>query len=141
MEKREYENDTKAKHAILCGLSKDVFVKIMHCISSKQVWDKLNNIYHGNDKVKQAKIQTLRAEFEGMKMSDEERVVDYFLRVDETVNAIRGLGEDIEDKDVVKKVFRSLPFEYDSNLSTIEELKDLNTLTMDDIHGDSLLMK
>ncbi|XP_059067426.1 uncharacterized protein LOC131858256 [Cryptomeria japonica] len=133
--KKEYENDTKAKHAILCGLSKDVFVKIMHCRSSKQVWDKLKNSYHGNDKVKQAKIQTLRAKFEGMKMSDEERVADYFLRVDEIVNAIRGLEEDIEDKDVAKKVLRSLPSRYDSKLSAIKELKDLNTLTVDDLHG------
>lgn len=28
--KREYENDANAKHGILCGLSKDVVVKIMH---------------------------------------------------------------------------------------------------------------
>lgn len=29
------------------------------------------------------------------------------------VNAIRGLGETIDDKDVVKKVMRSLPTKYD----------------------------
>ncbi|XP_059065205.1 spindle pole body component 110-like [Cryptomeria japonica] len=133
--KREYENDAKDKHVILCGLSKEVFVKIRHCGSSKEVWDKLNNIYYGNDKVKQANILTLREKFEGMKMTNEEKVADYFLRVDETVNAIRGLGETIDDKDVIEKVMRSLPTKYDSKLSVIEELKDLNTLTMDELHG------
>lgn len=68
-------------------------------------------------------------------MSDEEKVTEYFLKVDETINAIKGLGETINDKDVVKKVMRSLPTKYDSKLSAIEELKDLNTLTMDDLHG------
>lgn len=43
----------------------------MHCSSTKEVWDKLNNIYYGNDKVNKAKIQTLRAKFDGMKITDE----------------------------------------------------------------------
>ncbi|XP_059064161.1 uncharacterized protein LOC131856399 [Cryptomeria japonica] len=70
-----------------------------------------------------------------MKMHDEEKVADYFVRVDESINAIRGLVEDIEDKDIVQKVMRSLPSKYDSKLSAIEELKELNTLTMNDLHG------
>ena len=62
-EKRKYETDMKAKFAILNSLSKDVFVKVMHCSSSKEVWDKLKNTYHGNDRVKEAKIQHLKSRF------------------------------------------------------------------------------
>ena len=51
-EKMKYEIDMKAKFAILNNLSKDVFVKVMHCSSSKEVWEKLKNTYHGNDRVK-----------------------------------------------------------------------------------------
>ena len=58
--KKDYEMDMKAKFAIFNNLSKDVFPKVMHCKSSKEVWDKLRNTYHGNDRVKEAKIQNLK---------------------------------------------------------------------------------
>ena len=45
-------------NAILSGLAKIVFVKVMHCETVKEIWDKLNNIYEGDDKVKGAKLQT-----------------------------------------------------------------------------------
>jgi hypothetical protein len=34
-EKKEYEINARAKHAILCGITKDLFVKVMHCKSAK----------------------------------------------------------------------------------------------------------
>ena len=103
-EKRKYEIDMKAKFSILNSLSKDVFVKVMHCSSSKEVWDKLKNTYHGNDRVKEAKIQHLKSRLEDLKMGNDEKVEDYLLKIDEIVNGLRGLGEIINDIDVVKKV-------------------------------------
>jgi len=47
--------------------------------------------------VNKAKLQTHRRDFDSLKMGDEENVASYFLRVDEIVNAIRGLGEEIEE--------------------------------------------
>ncbi|GLJ06574.1 hypothetical protein SUGI_0042290 [Cryptomeria japonica] len=59
--KREYENNSKAKNVILSGLSDNEFVKFMHFSSAKETWDKLHKIFEGNAKVKEAKLQTLRA--------------------------------------------------------------------------------
>ena len=73
-EKKKYEMDMKSKFSILNSLSKDVFVKVMHCRYSKEVWDKLKNTYHGNDRVKEAKIQHLKERFEDLKMGDDEKV-------------------------------------------------------------------
>jgi hypothetical protein len=56
--KRAYENNSKAMNSILSGLNETVFVKVMHCESTKQIWDNLNNIYEGDDKVNGAKLQT-----------------------------------------------------------------------------------
>lgn len=66
----------------------------------------MNKIYYGNDRVKHDKIQTFRSKFEGMKMNEEEKIVDYYLRFDEIVSGIFGLGEEVEDKDMVKKDFK-----------------------------------
>jgi hypothetical protein len=68
-------------------------------------------------------------------MKDEENVAAYLLCVDEIVNTIRGLGEKVEEPMIVQKVLRSLPLRFDAKVSTIEEMKDLDSLTMDELHG------
>jgi hypothetical protein len=39
-------------------------------------------------------------------MNEKEDIATYFLRVDEVVNAIKGLGEDLDESLVVQKVLR-----------------------------------
>ena len=75
------------------GLVDSVYVKVMHCDSVKEIWDKIKNIYDGDVKVKGAKLQTYIGQFEKLKMKEYEDIAPYFLLVDETVNAIKGLGE------------------------------------------------
>jgi hypothetical protein len=77
----------------LNGLGESIFTKFAHCKSAKYIWDKHQNIYEGDSKVKETKLQTYRGQFEQLKMKEHENIVAYFLRVDETVNAIMGLRE------------------------------------------------
>ena len=68
-------------------------------------------------------------------MKEEENIAAYFLQVDEIVNIIRGLGERIEESVIVQKILRSLPMRFDSKISSIEERSDLDTITVDKLHG------
>ena len=86
--KKIYEDKSKAMNTILSGLAETVFVKVMHCETAKEIWDRLKNIYEGDDKFKGAKLQTYRGQFENLKMKEEENIETYFLRVDEIVNII-----------------------------------------------------
>ena len=54
-------------------------------------------------------------------MKEEENIGEYLLRVDEVVNAIRGLGGKLKEREVVDKVLRTFPMKYDSKVSTLEE--------------------
>jgi hypothetical protein len=49
-------------------LQKPMFFKVMHCDSTKVMWDKMISSYEGNEKVKDAKILTHRLKFEQLKM-------------------------------------------------------------------------
>jgi hypothetical protein len=91
------ENNSKATNALLNGLSDTVFTKVSHCKSAKEIWDKLLNIYEGDTKVKATKLQTYRGQFEQLKMKEDEDITTYFLRVDETVNAIIGLEKKLKN--------------------------------------------
>jgi hypothetical protein len=128
-DKMEFSFNAKVMNAILNGLSEEEFVKVMHYESAKEMWDKLISSYEGNEKVRDAKLETHRLKFEQLRMSEEETVSKYFLRVEELVNTMKGLGEKINDTFLVQKILRSLPDRFNSKVSAVEELDDLK---MDD---------
>jgi hypothetical protein len=63
----------------LNGLSDTIFTKVSHCKYAKEIWDKLRNIYEGDSKVKEAKLQTYRGQLEQLKMKEDEDIATYFL--------------------------------------------------------------
>jgi hypothetical protein len=135
MEKKLMSCNSKSRHVILGALAPKIARKVMGYNTAKEVWDKLKSIYEGDPKVKQVNLQRHREEFENLKMNENEDIATYFLRVDEVVNAIRGLGEDLDESLVVQKVLRSLLLKYDAKVSAIEETRDLTKMKMDELHG------
>jgi hypothetical protein len=71
------QNNSKAKNALLNGLSEMVFTKVAHCKFAKDIWDKLQNNYEENSKVKAPKLQTYRGQFEQLKMKEDENIEEY----------------------------------------------------------------
>jgi hypothetical protein len=134
-DKLEFSFNAKAMNAILSGLAEEEFVKVMHLGTAKEMWDKLISNYEGNEKLKDDKLQTYRVQFEQLKMKEDETVGKYFLRVEELVNAMKALGEKIEEPSLVQKILRSLPDRFNPKVSTIEELNDLKTLEFDQLLG------
>jgi hypothetical protein len=45
------------------------------------------------------------------------------------------LGEKIKESVIVQKVLRSLSMIFDPRISTLEEILDLNSISMDELHG------
>ena len=68
----------------------------------------LVQIYEGDSQVKCAKLQTLKIEYETLKMHSEESIASYFLCIDEVVNCMKNLGEEIKEVTLVEKSLRSL---------------------------------
>jgi hypothetical protein len=68
-------------------------------------------------------------------MKEDEDIIAYFLRVDEIMNAIIGLGEEIEESVIVQKVLRSLSMRFNPKISVLEERSDINSISMDELHG------
>jgi hypothetical protein len=134
-DKLEFTFNAKEINAILSGLVEAEFVKVMHIESAKAMWDKLISSYEGNEKVKDAKLQTYRLKFEQLKMNEDETISNYFLRVEEIVNAMNCLGEKIEYAFLVQKILRYLLDRFNPKVSAIEELNDLKTMSIDQILG------
>jgi hypothetical protein len=76
--KKLYNDNSRVVNVVMSGLENPIFVKVMHCKSTKDIWDKLKIIYERYGKVKQAKLKTYRGQFESLKMKEEENIVEYF---------------------------------------------------------------
>jgi hypothetical protein len=107
----------------------------MHLQTAKEMWDKRISSYEGNEKVKDAKLQTFRLKLKQLNMNEDETVSKYLLRVEELVNVMKGLGEKFEESILVQNILRSLLDKFNSKVSAIEELNDLKNMSIDQLIG------
>jgi hypothetical protein len=68
-------------------------------------------------------------------MKEDETVGKYFMRVEELVNAMKALGEKIEEPSLVQEILRSPLDRFNPKVSDIEELNDIKSLAFDKLLG------
>lgn len=62
----------------------------------KEVWDAIKARHVGADRVKEARLQTLMAEFDRLKMKDAEKIDDFVGKLSEISSKSVALGEEIK---------------------------------------------
>jgi gag-polypeptide of LTR copia-type/Zinc knuckle len=80
-------------------------------------------------------LQRLRREFETLQMEIDDKVLPFLTKVQGVVNQMKIYGEQVTDQTVVCKVLRSLTAKFDHVVAAIEESKDLNTYTFNELMG------
>lgn len=127
------KRDKKALFLLYQCIDESTFEKVSSAITSKEAWEILRNSHRGIDKMVQVRLQVLRVEFESLNMNENESVSDYFTRTLSIVNQIRRYGENLDDVLVIEKVLRSLSSKSEHVVVAIEESKDLNIMTVDQL--------
>ena len=123
----------KALFAIHLSVSEVIFSRIMACTTAKEAWDKLKEEFQGSARTRQMQVLNLRREFETLRMKDTELVKEFTDRLLKVVNQIRVLGEDLPDKRVVEKVLVSLPEKFEAKISSLEEVRDLDQISVSEL--------
>nr|GEY18179.1 retrovirus-related Pol polyprotein from transposon TNT 1-94 [Tanacetum cinerariifolium] len=95
--------------------------------------------YQGNTRVKKAQLQRLRKEFETLEMKEDEGVTEYFGRVMIIANDMRNFGEEMTEVKVVEKILRSLTEKFNYVVCSIEESKDTDAMTVDELQSSLLV--
>ena len=129
------KKDKKAIFLIYQALDEDGFEKISSAISAKEAWDKLQISYKGAEQMKKIYPQTLRDELETLHMKASETISEYFTRVLTITNQLKRNGEKQDDVKIMEKILRSLDPKFEYIVTTIEETKDLNEKTIEQLMG------
>ncbi|XP_047309761.1 uncharacterized protein LOC124913204 [Impatiens glandulifera] len=103
--------------------------------TAKEVWDCLKTWFVGADRVKNARLQTLKSEFDRMHMNDSESLDQYAGRLTSISVRYSSLGETLNDIAIVKKLFDTVPEKFISVVAGIEQFYNLETLTFEEAVG------
>ena len=131
----ERRRDHLALFVIIGAVPESVQLQIDIKDSAKKVWEKLKIMYLGVDRVKRARLQTLRRQFEQMAMGDNEPVIDFTAKLTKIANDIRVTGEDLSEKEVIRKFLRVTPEKFDPVTTSLDQSTNFDELTLEEVIG------
>lgn len=77
--------------------------------TTKDVWESMKARNLGDDRVREARLQTLMVEFDKLKMKDGDSIDSFVGKLSEITSKAAALGEIIDETKTVKKFLKSLP--------------------------------
>lgn len=104
--------------------------------TAKKVWEAIKTRHVGAERVKEARLQTLMANFDRLTMKDNETIDEFAGKLSEISSKSAALGEEISEPKLVKKFLKSLPRKkYIHIVAALEQVLDLKTTGFEDIIG------
>nr|XP_017228118.1 PREDICTED: uncharacterized protein LOC108203631 [Daucus carota subsp. sativus] len=131
----EDKADKRAMAMIYQSISEELLLTLAERTTAKDMWEAIKTASLGADRVKKAKAQTLKAEFESLTMKDSEQLDDFCLKLNGLVARIRALGESIGEAYVVKKILRAVPTKFLQIASALEQFGNLETMSIEEVIG------
>ncbi|GJS68163.1 retrovirus-related pol polyprotein from transposon TNT 1-94 [Tanacetum coccineum] len=106
------------------------------CNTAKDIWKTLLITHQGNNQVKDNKIDLLVQKYEQFVISEDESIDSAFARFNTIITSLKALDEDYSSKNYVRKFLRALHPKWRAKVTTIEESKDLTSLSLDELIGN-----
>nr|GEV88999.1 zf-CCHC domain-containing protein/UBN2 domain-containing protein [Tanacetum cinerariifolium] len=118
------------------ALPKKEYERIFMCKTAKDIWKSLLITHQGNSQVNDNKIDLLIQQYEQFTILEEESIDSGFARFNTIITSLKALDEGFSSKNYVRKFFRALHPKWRAKVTTIEESKDLSSLTLDELIGN-----
>jgi hypothetical protein len=127
--------DTKAKAHLLQCLPDDLLMQVATKKTGKEVWELLKARFVGEERVKEARLQTLKSEFDALRMKEEESIDSYAGKLTSMSVRYANLGGSLDDAALVKKMFDTVPDRYINVVARIERFFDLKKISFNEAVG------
>ncbi|GKB70118.1 retrovirus-related pol polyprotein from transposon TNT 1-94 [Tanacetum coccineum] len=92
--------------------------------------------HQGNNQVKDNKIDLLVQQYEQFVISEYKSINSAFARFNTIITSLKALDEGYSSKNYVRKFLRALHPKWRAKVTAIEELKDLASLSLDELVGN-----
>jgi hypothetical protein len=103
--------------------------------TATEAWEPIRQVCVGTDRVKEAKVERLRRVFGDITFKAGETVEDFTLRLNIVVSQLRVLGDDISNKELIKKMLHIVPQKLKQVAISMETLLDLDSLSIEEAVG------
>ncbi|GJS15752.1 hypothetical protein Tco_0410224 [Tanacetum coccineum] len=90
-------------------------------------------ITNGNNQVKDNKVDLLVQQYEQFVISEDESIDSAFARFNTIITSLKALDEGYSSKNNVRKFLKALHPKWRAKVTTIEESKDLTSLSLDEL--------
>lgn len=120
--------DAKALGLILSAVSDEIFPRITNRETAKATWNTLKQKYRRDSQVRAMKLQSIRWDFEYVRMKSDESLSAYLTRLFGLLNQIKMYAEELSNNRIVKKLLISPTYMYNNIVFVIEETKNLSEI-------------
>ncbi|GJS47227.1 retrovirus-related pol polyprotein from transposon TNT 1-94 [Tanacetum coccineum] len=134
--KKKLAKNNEAKMVIYNALPRKEYERIFMCNTAKEIWKTLLITHQGNNQVKDNKIDLLVQQYEQFVISEDETIDSAFARFNTIITSLKALDEGYSSKNYVRKFLRALHPKWRAKVTTIEESKDLTSLSLDELIGN-----
>ncbi|GJR07948.1 zinc finger, CCHC-type containing protein [Tanacetum coccineum] len=117
------------------ALPEEQLLQITKHKTAKAIWDALKTRHIGEQRVQQARLQTLKSDFEMLHMKEDETIDTFTGKLTTLVNKAASLGHTIEDQTLIRKLLNVVPDRYLQIVASIEQYSDLSEMTMEEAIG------
>lgn len=131
----DYREDRNALAALLRAVPLEMQAGLARKASAFEAWESIKDIRVGVERVKEANAERLRQDFAGITFKPGETVEDFAMRITTLANQLRVLGDNVTDKEVVKKMLHTVPDYLEQVAISIETLLDLSTISIEEATG------
>ncbi|KAK9054599.1 hypothetical protein SSX86_025678 [Deinandra increscens subsp. villosa] len=134
----EEPNATKSKQALAFlfqAIPEEMVLQMSSHTDPKKVWDGLKIRYLGVDRVRTARIATIKRELEGLRMKEGELVDDCATKLSGLVSKLRSLGHEVEEEEMVRRILDAMPKSFLQIVASIEQCFELDAMLFDEAVG------
>ncbi|GJY85106.1 hypothetical protein Tco_0499132 [Tanacetum coccineum] len=129
------KNLLKTIMVIYNALPRKEYERFFMCKTAKEIWETLLVTHQGNSQVKDNKIDLLVQQYEQFTIPEEELIDNAFARFNTIITSLKALDEGFSSKNYIRKFIRALHPKWRTKVTTIEESKDLTSLSLDELIG------
>ncbi|GJS76172.1 zinc finger, CCHC-type containing protein [Tanacetum coccineum] len=117
------------------ALTEDVILQVAGCKTARELWESLKKRHVGEERVQQARLQSLMIGFNTLQMKDDDTVDAFTAKLNSYATKAKELGKTLDESLLVRKLLDSTPDRFIQIVASIEQTSDLDDIALDEITG------